>query len=66
VPVDSQPAYAESDGGTIFCNFDCLRDGDNLFIGIPASGAFDAIEMAYSQNGTQYREIQVFEFCVRG
>lgn len=66
-PVDSELAFAESGaaGGETFCNFRCAEHGPNLFIGIPASGAFDAIELVYSQTGTQFREIRAYEFCTQ-
>lgn len=67
-PVDSELAFAESGvtSGDLFCNFRCAEDGPNLFVGIPTSGAFDAIEIAYSQSaGTQYREILAYEFCTQ-
>jgi hypothetical protein len=65
VPQESQLAYSES-GSTenLFCN-QCGTDGDNNFYGIPTNLPFDSIEMSYTQAaGTQYREIQLFEFCV--
>ena len=67
VPQDSQLAFGESAGTQgLFCNFACTEDGDNLFIGIPASAPFDAIEIVYTQSGgTQSRQIQAYEFCTR-
>lgn len=35
-----------------------------MFLGIPTSLPFDAIEISYTQSaGTRSREIQVFAFC---
>jgi len=68
VLVDSELAFSESGAtsGDLFCNFRCLDDGPNMFIGIPAGGAFDAIEIAYNQSaGTQSRQILAYEFCTR-
>lgn len=68
VPVDSDLAFAESGAttGDLFCNFRCAEDGPNIFIGIPASGSFDAIEIAYNQSGgTQSRQILAYEFCTQ-
>lgn len=58
---ESALAFSEGDGST-FCN-SCASHGANLFVGIPTSRQYDAIEMSYTQAGTQYREIQVIEFC---
>ncbi|MGH6960977.1 MAG: hypothetical protein ACREE7_10870 [Dongiaceae bacterium] len=67
VPKDSEVAFGESGGTTgLFCNFMCVRDGDNLYIGVPTSAPFDAIEIGYTQSGgTQSRQIRAYEFCTR-